>query len=194
MVKFRSWPGAWVLVLTPISKELRHAGAGRSQTVAGNSLTEPCWLRLCHLCPQPKDSSHATLSFSVISIIMCPPILCHIMPKVRLSVRKSVRFPCRKIHLVSKSRWHWKMHRQMEGPNHPTLNVSPYAQDTSRLQEQGLDCPGAVAGGDTALQGTVTRCQGDLARSYASAQHCNLSASLVYDSEVTDTKGREQQS
>lgn len=54
MVKFRSWPGAWVLVLTPTSKELRHAGAGRSQTVAGNSLTEPCWLGLCHLCPHQR--------------------------------------------------------------------------------------------------------------------------------------------
>lgn len=86
------------------------------------------------------------------------------------------------------------MPKQMEGPNHPTLNVSPYAQDTARLQEQGLDCPGAVAGGDTALQGTVTWCQGGPARSYASAQHCNLSASLAYNSEVTDTKGRELQS
>lgn len=76
----------------------------------------------------------------------------------------------------------------------PNTKYVPICPGHRSAAEAGPNCPGAMAGGDTALQGTVTRCQGGLVRSYASAQHCNLSASLVYDSEVTDTKGRELQS
>lgn len=95
IVKYRSWPGARVLLRvasSPISKELDHAGTGASQTIPGNPVSELCWVRymlhrLCHLPHTPsKDSSHATASFAVTSIMVCQFISYHITLTVRFLV------------------------------------------------------------------------------------------------------------
>lgn len=93
-VKYRSWPGAWVPSKSRFNahRQLDGAGPGTNQTIPANPVSQWCWLgyvshRLCHL-PHtpPTGSSHTTLSFAVISIMVCQFIQYHITLKVRLSV------------------------------------------------------------------------------------------------------------